>query len=44
MSYDMIIGQDLMQELGIDVLNSTKTIKWDDQEINQRPRDVTISE
>ena len=26
MSYDMIIGQDLMQELGIDVLNSTKTI------------------
>ena len=44
MSYDMIIGQDLMQELGIDVMNSSKTIKWDDQEINQRPRDVTISE
>ena len=27
MSYDIIIGQDLMQEMGIDLLNSTKTIK-----------------
>ena len=35
MSYDMIIGQDLLQELGIDILNSSRTIKWDDQEISQ---------
>ena len=27
MSYDMIMGQDLMQELGIDVINSTKDSK-----------------
>ena len=44
MTYDMIIGQDLMQDLGIDVLNSSKTIKWDDQEISQRPRDVSMQE
>ena len=33
-----------MQELGIDVLNSSKTIKWDDQEISKCPRDITVSE
>ena len=44
MSYDLIIGQDLMQEMGIDILNSSKTIKWDDQEINMRPRSTTITE
>ena len=44
MSYDMIMGQDLMQELGIDVLNSTRSIKWDDQEISQRPQNIIISE
>ena len=44
MSYDMIMGQDLMQELGIDVINSTKTVRWDDQEISQRPHNTTIEE
>ena len=44
MSYDIIIGQDLMQEMGIDILNSTKTIKWDEQEINMRPRSTTVTE
>ena len=44
MSYDIIIGQDLMQEMGIDLLNSTKTIKWDDQEISMRPRSTTVNE
>ena len=44
MSYDIIMGQDLMQELGIDVLNSTRSIKWDDQEISQRPQNITVSE
>ena len=44
MSYDIIIGQDLMQEMGIDILNSTKTIKWDEQEISMRPRSTTVTE
>ena len=44
MSYDIIIGMDLMQELGIDILNSSGTIKWGDQEIHMRPRDTTLAE
>jgi hypothetical protein len=28
-SYDMIIGRDLLQELGIDLLFSLGVIKWD---------------
>ena len=44
MSYDLIIGQDLMQEMGIDILNSSKTIKCDDQEINMHPCSTTITE
>ena len=44
MSYDIIIGQDLMQKMGIDLLNSTKTIRWDDQEISMQPRSTTVSE
>ena len=44
MTYDIIIGQDLMQDLGIDVLNSSKTIKWDDEESSQCPRDINIQE
>ena len=44
MTYDIIIGMDLMQEIGIDILNSTKSIKWDEQEIDMRPRDITVSE
>lgn len=44
MSYDIIIGQDLMQQKGIDLLNSTKTIRWDDQEISMRPRSTTVAE
>ena len=44
MTYNIIIGQELMQDLGIDVLNSSKTIKWDDQGISQRLRNVSIQE
>ncbi|MCP4442502.1 MAG: hypothetical protein GY810_26650, partial [Aureispira sp.] len=44
MSYDIIIGMDLMQDLGIDILNSSGTIKWGDQEIHMRPRDTTLAE
>ena len=44
MPYDMIMGMDLLQELEIDILNSTRSIKWGDQEIMMRPRDITVSE
>ena len=44
MSYDVIMGQDLMQELGIDVLNSSRTVKWDYQEISQHPHSITVAE
>ena len=44
MSYDIIIGTDLMQEIGIDLLNSSKTIRWDEQEINIRLRNTTIAQ
>ena len=44
MSYDIIIGTDLMQEIGIDLLNSSKTIKWDEQEINMRSHNATIAQ
>ena len=44
MGYDMIIGMDLMSELGIDILNSTHTIKWDEAEIPLRPRDSTLED
>ena len=30
MPYDVIIGLDLLKELGIDILNSNLTIKWDE--------------
>ena len=44
MSYDIIIGQDLMQEMGIDILNSSKTIRWDEQEISMCPHSTTVTE
>ena len=44
MSYDIIIGMDLMQDLGIDILNSSGTIKWGDQEIHMQPHDTTVAE
>ena len=36
--YDMIIGTDLMVELGIDINFSDKTIVWEDDETPLRPR------
>ena len=32
-AYDMIIGRDVMTDLGIDILFSNMTIEWDDSEI-----------
>ena len=35
-NYDIILGKDFMQELGIDILNSSLTLKWDGIEIPMR--------
>ena len=35
---------DLMQEIDIDILNSSKSIKWDEQEIVMCSGDITVSE
>ena len=40
--YDMITAMYLLRRLGIDILNSTDSIKWDSAEIPQRPRDSAI--
>jgi hypothetical protein len=37
--YDLIIGMDLMQVLGIDIHNTSKTIAWRDKRIPFKPRD-----
>ena len=44
MGYDLIMGMDLLGSLGIDILNSTHSIKWDTAEIPMRPRDCTIED
>ena len=43
MFYDIIIRQNLMQEMGIDILNSSKTFKWDEQEISIQPRSTMVT-
>ena len=35
--YDVIIGRDILQSLGIDIINSKRTFKWDDIEIPMMP-------
>jgi Reverse transcriptase (RNA-dependent DNA polymerase) len=37
--YDLIIGMDVMQILGIDIHNSTKTIVWDTLRVPFKPQD-----
>ena len=41
--YDLIIGMDLMQPLGIDIHNSTKTVCWNDKRIPFKPYDYFTS-
>ena len=43
-SYDMIIGNDLLKELGIDLKYSDMTITWNDVIIPMRPRDAAKPE
>jgi Retroviral aspartyl protease len=40
-AYDMIIGQDLLMDLGIDIQFSTNTVIWDTVEIPMKSRDAT---
>ena len=35
-NYDIILGKDFMQKLGIDILNSSLTLRWDNIEIPMR--------
>ena len=35
--YDMVLGRDLMQSLGLDILNSTQKFKWNGIEIDMVP-------
>jgi hypothetical protein len=38
-TYDLIIGMDLMQTLGIDIHNSSKMVVWDQLRILFKPHD-----
>ena len=40
--YDMIIGQDLMNELGIDILYSKRTVEWDGMTIPLKEIDAKV--
>lgn len=42
MHYDMIIGRDLLIDLGIDIQFSTKTVKWDHAEIPMKPQSGSL--
>jgi hypothetical protein len=42
-SYDLIIGMDLMQILGIDIHNSSKTVLWGELQVPFKPRDYFSS-
>ena len=43
-AYDMIIGRDLMQELGIDIKFSTETVEWDGYTIPFKDSDANANE
>ena len=42
MGYDMIIGRDLLESLGIDIKFSSNTVKWDHAEIPMKPQTGTL--
>ena len=41
-AYDMIIGRDLLTDLGIDIRFSTNTVEWDSIEIAMKEGDATV--
>lgn len=40
--YDIIVGRDMLAELGIDLLFSSRSVVWDDVSIPFKPRDATM--
>jgi hypothetical protein len=42
-THDLIIGMDLMQTLGIDIHNSSKTVVWDQLQVLFKPHDYFSS-
>ena len=40
-NYDIIIGQDLLHELGIDIRFSTKSMCWNDVEVDMKKNTCT---
>ena len=43
-NYDMIVGRDLLEQLGINLKFHTQTIEWDDAEIPMRSPSITHQE
>ena len=43
-NYDMIIGRDILEELGIDIKYSDNTITWDEATIPMKPIDATLKD
>eukprot|EP00957_Ditylum_brightwellii_P087520 6662725-Ditylum_brightwellii.AAC.1 len=41
--YDMILGRDLLQEMGIDLNFKENNISWEDYQTNMKDADVTLS-
>jgi len=41
-NYDMIVGQDLLNELGIDMLNSQHIVEWDGNTMPMKAHDGTL--
>ena len=41
-TYSMILGRDILTELGIDILFSSRMIRWEGAEVPMRPRDATV--
>eukprot|EP00957_Ditylum_brightwellii_P040031 3029601-Ditylum_brightwellii.AAC.1 len=42
--YNMILGRDVLQELGIDLDFKESSITWGDYQANMKSADVTLSE
>jgi hypothetical protein len=40
----MILGRDLLMDLGIDIRFSTNTVEWDDSEIPMKDTDLEMQE
>src|SRR5210317_162882 len=43
-AYDMIIGRDILTDLGIDILFSNNTIEWDESQIPMKDADASFEE